>query len=398
MKALPPLAALISTAAAKCACGYTVNSTASADYALFTDLLETDFLHLQSVAFNSTYNSGWIPQNYNTSSTTANGPYGMAKETSNLVSNYISNAYDWGSPGIKGGDAGLQLWVRSQLVGPADARLIPSAELVSQGEDILYGSFRVAMKKTSVSGTCSAFFFYRNDSQEIDVEILSSEVHNASSSATASWPVHLVVQNTSNTVSTGGKADYAGSTQDIPALPAANAAEYNEYRFDWLPGRISYYINGAHTWTTTENVPSTAGRVHLSHWSDGNSFWSGGPPAQDAVTTVSYVKAYFNSSSATRNGDYERVCPSGAVKEQTCEIPTQMAPPNPFGAHGNVTGRTFFFTERGNMTPGQVVYNSSHPKESMGSSLQLMEASVFSGFAFVTFMALVGMWGFDSIA
>jgi beta-glucanase (GH16 family) len=239
--------------------------------------------------------------------------------------------------------------------------MIRSAELVSERDDILYGSFRIAMKTSSIDGTCAAFFFYRNDSQEIDTEILSSQQR----SAVNSWPIHLVVQNT--TPSTDGPVDYRGSVQDVynlsSSLRGGTTGNYNEYRFDWLPDRISYYVNGQHAWTTTENVPSTAGQIHISHWSNGNPLWSGGPPEQDAVLTVSYVKAYFNSTNSTRDEHYRMGC-RGAGQGETCKIPTQLAPPNPFGSNGNETGHTFFFSQQRNMTPGQTVYST--PLESLG--------------------------------
>ena len=128
------LLALATTATAECACGY---STGSANgYALFTDLLETDFLHVKDITYNDTHDIGWIPQDYNTSAT--DGPYGMAKESNNLVPNYIDNKWDYGGPGIVGIDPGLQLWVRSTLIEYEGDKLVPSAEIVTQREDILY--------------------------------------------------------------------------------------------------------------------------------------------------------------------------------------------------------------------------------------------------------------------
>lgn len=355
MKPLLPLAISFSAkAAAECACGYTVNKTDSDQYALFTDLLETDFLHTRDVAFNGSHDIGWIPQSYNTTAKQDNGPYGMAKELRNLVPNYIENEYDWGGPGIKGVDPGLQLWVRSGLVGEEGKQMVPSAEIVSERDDILYGSFRIAMKTTAINGTCSAFFSYRNDSQEVDLEILSADQHSDS----GDWPIHLVVQNTTATAS----PNYAGSSQMIYQMafpPGGTVANYHEYRFDWLPERIDYYVNGFHAWTTTENIPSTPGRIHFSHWSNGNPGWSMGPPMQDAVLTVSYVKAYFNSTDEKRTEQWDSACAAiklDDLKERTCEIPTQSDPPNPFGANGNHTGHTFFFTQHHNVTVNQTVY------------------------------------------
>lgn len=259
MKTLLSLLSIVSVAAAKCSCGYTVNSTDSSHYALFTELLETDFLHIKDVTFNNSYDIDWVPQNYNTSAAISDGPYGMAKEASNLVPNYIDDQWNYVGPGIKDVDPGLQLWVRSTLVGYKGQKLVPSAEIVSQRDDILYGSFRIAMKTTEINGTCSAFFFFRNDSQEVDLEILSAEQHSEEND----WRVHLVVQNTTAESS----PNYNGSSQMIYQMafpPGGTPANYNEYRFDWLPGRIDYYINGWLAWTTTENIPSTAGRIHFS--------------------------------------------------------------------------------------------------------------------------------------
>lgn len=71
-----------------CECGYTTNTTASPDgFTLFTEILETDFLHERDVAFNDSYSIGWIPQFYNTSAAESQVPYGMARETSNLEPN-----------------------------------------------------------------------------------------------------------------------------------------------------------------------------------------------------------------------------------------------------------------------------------------------------------------------
>ena len=258
---LLPTRTFVTTITAECACGYTVNRTDGDNYALFTDLFETDFLHVPDVTFNNTYSIGWEPQTYNTSAAVSDGPYGMAKDATNLIPNFIPDRYDWSGPGCtREGDPGLQLWTRSKLVQDGEQHIVPCAEIVSQREDILYGSFRIAMKTAGVNGTCGAFFFYRNDSQEIDLEILSAEQQNEAKS----WPVHLVVQNTSS----ASEYDETTSNQlvyDLPFAPGGSIADYNEYRFDWMPGRIDYYINSRFMWSTTENIPSTSGRIHISH-------------------------------------------------------------------------------------------------------------------------------------
>ena len=138
---------LITLVYANCECGYTVNST------LYTDLIETDFLHLANI----TTNTDWQPQNYTVTPALARGPYGKNATLSDVVANPLKNKYDWAGDGVMGGDAGLQLFVRGG--DPSPGGLIPMAEVATTRGDLLYGSFRAGIKVTATSGTCGAFFW-----------------------------------------------------------------------------------------------------------------------------------------------------------------------------------------------------------------------------------------------
>lgn len=100
---------------ASCECGYTVNST------LYTDLIETDFLHLQNI----TTDTDWDPQEYKVPADEARGPYGKNAQLTNVVANPTKNQYDWSGPGINGADAGLQLIVRGGDQARATSYLWP---------------------------------------------------------------------------------------------------------------------------------------------------------------------------------------------------------------------------------------------------------------------------------
>ena len=76
-----------------------------------------------------------------------------------MVSNPLASQYDWSGDGVNGGDGGLQIIVRGGI--PADG-LVPMGEMASNRTDMLYGSFRAAMKLTQTNGTCGAFFWVRN--------------------------------------------------------------------------------------------------------------------------------------------------------------------------------------------------------------------------------------------
>lgn len=135
----------------KCACGYTVNATTSTTYAIFTELLETDFTHLSDIRSNDC----WVPQQYNQTASKARGKYGKAATLQNVISNPYASTTQWAGHGINGGDAGLQLWVNNTVVDG----MVTMGEIASQRMDMLYGSFRVGMKVTGTPGTCGGFFY-----------------------------------------------------------------------------------------------------------------------------------------------------------------------------------------------------------------------------------------------
>jgi len=118
---------------------------------LYTDILETDFLHLRSLKSNPC----WVSQQYNVTAAVGRGKYGKEATLANVVPNPYTNLASSSGTSLHGGDAGLQLWVGSTLVDG----LVPMGEIASKRADMTYGSFRIGMKVTSISGTCGAFFW-----------------------------------------------------------------------------------------------------------------------------------------------------------------------------------------------------------------------------------------------
>ncbi|EME48172.1 glycoside hydrolase family 16 protein, partial [Dothistroma septosporum NZE10] len=323
-----------------CPCGYAINATDSEHRATFTEALESDFLHTS----NLTTDVVWIPQAYNVTPLAARGPCGKASQIENVIPNPIANPYDWTGEGTHGGDPGMQLWVKHDLIpSPSNSSqsIVPMSEIVSARTDILYGTFRIAVKTTAISGTCAAFFFYLSDSREIDMEFLSKQQQPARpghSSSPAGGAVNLVLQSPQS--AEVGYVDPSSPDFALQDLAFKPQEGYHEYRFDWLPDRVEFYADGTVLQTMRENVPSQAGAVHLSHWSNGNAGWSGGPPREDAVMVVSYVKAYFNSSI---DGVGEKSLGECGQGEEVCQVPDQRTAPELSGMEGNRTGHTMFF-------------------------------------------------------
>ncbi|KAL8995450.1 MAG: hypothetical protein Q9188_006810 [Gyalolechia gomerana] len=359
---------LISTVRADCECGYTVNGT------LFTDLTESDFLHIKNIN-----ESGWIPQTYTVDPELSRGPYGKDASPDQIVLNPLKSRYDWTGDGIKGGDAGAQILVRGG--DPGEGGMIRMGELDTNRTDILYGSFRAGIKLTGLPGTCGAFFWYLNDTQEIDMEFLSSQFN------ATSHPVNLVLQS-QKSLAAGFNAHDTDSFQ-VHQLPFDPSGGFHEYRFDWFRDHVDFYADGVLLKTMSgDGVPSDPGHLALSQWSNGDPMWSGGPPAEDAVMTVSYVKGYFNSSDTARQDDWRDRCTDINAPKATCEVPEITAPPQ-----GNVSANTFFFSQQQNMTVNQSIPSGNPNTVTSGAwSVQASTQGIFTILLLSSFVLLTEWW------
>ncbi|KAI0195146.1 glycoside hydrolase, family 16 [Xylaria flabelliformis] len=298
---------------------------------VFTDLHETDFVHVDITSNGKGDAShGWAPQGYNISSQVSRGPFGESFTIRNVMSNNIKDPSLFDGPGTLGLDAGLLLVVRNVM----QEDRVPVAEVSTTGLHYFYGTFRAGIKTTDIPGTCSAFFWYQNDTQEIDIEFLSAQFDKAK----GIFPVNLVLQSKEAAAAGYNAANTTGMRR--VNLPFDPTTDFHEYRFDFLPDKVFFYADGdLLSEMTGSSVPTTAGHLLLSHWSNGNPGWSHGPPTVDAVTTVSYVKAYFNSSLEQRQRDFALRCQDPMASGAVCAIPDRNA--------------TFFFSNGDNLTPNQ---------------------------------------------
>ncbi|PBP27872.1 glycoside hydrolase, family 16 [Diplocarpon rosae] len=347
---------------------------------VWTDLLETDFLHLDDIS----KDTDWSLQNYSVSAQADRGPFGMRFLLQDVEVNRIPDLNNWTGPGENGGDPGLQLSVQA---GVSQHGFTSCAQMNSVRDDMLWGSYRALLKLPSVSGTCSAFFWditigsrspfvdtgltlakYFNDSQEIDMEILSSQFYKNNDTFLINL-VHQSPQSASQGFSVIGK-DY-----EVADLPFEPTSGYHEYRIDYLPDQIIFYGDGQVIGLMNSTVSPQPGHLILTHWSNGDKGWSGGPPVEEAVLSVAYVKAYFNSSNPVRQADHARRCLDPTKPGSICDIedysmPINVSNPTANGSLSPAINPGFFFMQP-NMTVNQTGENDAEEHESvfvLGSS------------------------------
>ncbi|ATY58528.1 Concanavalin A-like lectin glucanase [Cordyceps militaris] len=275
-----------------CTCGYQVGGATDETW-LFTEAIETDFTRLKTIAAAK----DWQRQEFNVSAEAGRGKYSKFFTPKNV-------ALGVANKGASGKQAGVELSVGATIVDGA----VPVAEMDTARHDLQWGSFRAGIKMTPISGTCAAFFWYFNDTQEIDMEFLSMGYHRENST----YPVNLVIQSSDSAArgyDASGTPTY--KTVDLGFDPSA---DFHEYRFDYLPGKVYFYADSKLlAQMEGAQMPDSAGHLILQHWSNGNAKWSGGPPKEDAAIVVSYVKAYFNSSDAMRESAWKTGCNSSRV-------------------------------------------------------------------------------------
>jgi hypothetical protein len=201
--------------------------------------------------------------------------------------------------------------------------------------------------------------FY-NNSQEIDMEFLSKQFNSSGGL------VNLVLQSPASVRAGYNAADTPN--YHVHPLPFRPDDAFHEYRFDWSPDRVTFFVDGQYMYEMTENIPTSAGRFFMNHWSNGDPLWSAGPPLVDTPMTVSYVKAYFNSTDEARGKSHEKFCPKwdGA---KVCRIPElrEAAPAHDAGTY-------FFSADGGDKTPGQITFRRTNAGGRLGFGVGSLSA------------------------
>ncbi|MBN2449546.1 MAG: glycoside hydrolase family 16 protein, partial [Lentisphaeria bacterium] len=232
--------------------------------------------------------------------------------------------------GVWEGNVDVQLPLRLRVLGGSGV----GAGVESVRSDFLYGDFEAsiwAAAPTSGVGTCQGFFYYFDDGNEIDVEILSKDPGK----------VHFRVQ---------GGGDYF-----VVPVPEQDSAPHH-YGFRWFPDRIEFLLDGQPAvgkqiqpgtddvlaedvpavTTPGSHVPSTPGRLMLNHWS-GEPGWSGFPPGVGLTSPMLVSWVRHTAYDPTPPGiDYVRISQRKGTK--LVDIEYRLTDPAGEGARVAVVG------------------------------------------------------------
>jgi hypothetical protein len=143
------------------------------------------------------------------------------------------------------------------------------AEIASKRADFRYGSYRASIRTSHVPGGVAGWFVYRDSPlNEIDVEMLTKDNRD----------LHFTLHHIQTDV------DYK-----LVKLDFDPAAGFHEYRFDWHPGSVDYFVDGKPAGSLTKQVPDQDAAMMLNNWSGNIADWGGPAPTEDMYMDVDWV-------------------------------------------------------------------------------------------------------------
>ncbi|KAK5089668.1 hypothetical protein LTR70_006523 [Exophiala xenobiotica] len=141
------------------------------------------------------------------------------------------------------------------------------------------------------SGAVLGLFFYHNDTQESDIEILTRD------------PINQIHYTNQPDYDDSAHEEIAGASTEVTMPHDYVMTEWLDHRIDWFDGVSRWYINGDLVLDKTINTPSTPSTVFMNLWSNGGS-WSGNMSVGAQVYVgVQYVELAYNTSQSVGSND-----------------------------------------------------------------------------------------------
>lgn len=239
-----------------CDCGFTDSNDPSKS--IFSTFLYVDFGTIKDGEFDDLF----IPATYEIDN----------REDAPFTRNF-------GVDQVQRSESGLELTVSP---APDSSNRVPCAQIFSREDTFLYGSYHANFRVTDVPGTVTAFFNYKNDTSEVDIEYLSAW-KDPTLLYTVKPQIYFENGNPSNDT-------YQREVGDI------RDNEFHDWSWVWLPDIVHFGLDSTYSTNLTVNVPQAPGKLAMSHWSDGNPNYSLGPPTRDATATLSSIWAIYNQT------------------------------------------------------------------------------------------------------
>ena len=176
----------------------------------------------------------------------------------------------------------------------------------------MYASVRARARVSGAAGAVAGIFLYHDDSNESDIEILTSDKTS----------VFRATNNPDVDPETGNQIPGASTIDNVPGINGKGTGGYtqfNDYRLDWFPTRSDWYINGKLIESKSYGVPKTECNFMINMWSNGG-IWSGNMTEdKSAYLDLQWLEMVYNTTSDDAGKGCEKKCDvdganSGGIK------------------------------------------------------------------------------------
>lgn len=209
-------------------------------------------------------------------------------------------------------------------VDPPVGDTVGSAQLSTLRKDLWYGTYRSVIQLPPQSGSCVGLFYYYNDTEEIDVEYISQNPNMLYFSSKRTNPNDFSADIDANNYM------YKNGSLNV----------FRDYRFDWFPDRVDFYVDNKKTYTSTGYSPSTPARAMLMNWGNGDADWSG-LPKETIIAKFKNLRVFFNSTHPYIVQNYQKACmaaKTAGVVDAICNV-ADFATDKRYGYAENVIRR-----------------------------------------------------------
>ncbi|CCX08486.1 concanavalin A-like lectin/glucanase domain-containing protein [Pyronema domesticum] len=253
-----------------------------------TGISGDDIGTLQSgfIASSNQWNDSWSIQQWGK---------GKADDTKYRMWNALSNVFiDKNTDGTKG--AKTKLVLRTKRFGDWQS----SAEVENKQKNLLYATTRFRARVKGASGAVAGLFYFRNNQNESDIEILTRD-----------QPSKIRYSNQPVLDKNGNEIKDASTLVDLNSLAQVDGTaltdkrstvsweDWHTHRIDWVAGKSSWYVDGKLVLEKTYSVPTIPSYLTLNMWSDGG-MWSGEmKPGHEAKLEIEWIEMAYNTTDTT---------------------------------------------------------------------------------------------------
>lgn len=143
-------------------------------------------------------------------------------------------------------------------LGRSDSDIYPSGFIYAK-ERFSYGSYSARIKVSDLPGAVASFFtcteiakiFSDGTHDEIDFEFITAKPHSV---LMTTWYMATGMEGGQQT-----PEHNSFSWED----PSFDIREWHDYRFDWFPDRVDFYIDGIKRWTSKKAIPQRDMKIAL---------------------------------------------------------------------------------------------------------------------------------------